>query len=482
MAGRSTPWPGTPPRRAHQNETCNRILRDGLLLVGDEPGLGKTRSAIDVIAYTRWRTLVVGPLRLIYSAWAPEVALWAPDLSFRNLHERPCVGHENIQAVNFETFKILVKSGERRTDQFDCIVVDESSKLKNPRSAISRVLLKFSRSIPHRIPMSGTPAPNGPHEYFAQLDLVERGFLGRSYRAFVNAWFSPTGHGDWRGKGNNIALRRDLEPAFMKLICQRAIIHRKADCLDLPEVTFVDVPVRLSPKERQAYDQMAELFWVLLEENPSVLGALREDPALCQEHVSQAPNVISALNSLRQICSGFAFAKPLGAEDAARSAVTIGDSKLAVAVDMLTTDLAGRSVVVIYSYRAEAERLVKAMPPGSVGLITGRTSAKRGDQIISEWREGKFPVLCFHPASCGHGITLTEASEMLWLSPTLSPELWEQAWQRIHRMGQQDPCTVYTLTAERTVEREIVSTIQKKQSLSDRMKEIGVKHLKERCA
>lgn len=232
-----------------------------------------------------------------------------------------------------------------------------------------------------------------------------------------------------------------------------ALWIRKADCLDLPEKTIQRVMVQLSPAERRAYTSMDTTFWLLMGDESI-----------------QARNIITALNKLRQITSGFAYS---GQEDA--PAHSIGDSKLAAAIEILDS-LAGRPVIVVFNYRAEGERLRASLPAGECELLYGGMSGAAGQALIDRWRAGEFRVLALHPASAGHGLTLTEASEMIWMSQTYSLELWEQTCDRLHRPGQKRPVTIYTILAEDTVDLEVQKALEMKQRLSDRMKDLAKTH------
>ena len=72
--------------------------------------------------------------------------------------------------MNYDSFKIL--RNEIRKANFDCIVVDESSVMKNMKSQITAMLLDIATIIPHRFVLSGCPTPNHNSEIFPQMKFV----------------------------------------------------------------------------------------------------------------------------------------------------------------------------------------------------------------------------------------------------------------------------------------------------------------------
>jgi hypothetical protein len=81
--------------------------------------------------------------------------------------------------------------------------------------------------------------------------------------------------------------------------------------------------------------------------------------------------------------------------------------------------------------------------------VTDKTS----DHNITQWNLGTLPFMALHPASGGHGLNLQHGgSDMAWISPTWSPEMWEQTIARLHRSGQHRPVVVRVCTAADTVD------------------------------
>jgi SNF2 family DNA or RNA helicase len=86
-------------------------------------------------------------------------------------------------------------------------------------------------------------------------------------------------------------------------------------------------------------------------------------------------------------------------------------------------------------------------------------------KAIDDWTIGKLPFMALHPASGGHGLNLQHGgADMAWLSPTWSPELWEQTIARLHRSGQTRPVIVRVCCAVGTVDRLKLDRVHRKMS------------------
>jgi len=84
----------------------------------------------------------------------------------------------------------------------------------------------------------------------------------------------------------------------------------------------------------------------------------------------------------------------------------------------------------------------------TVEMINGDTPpSKRGD-IINRFRHTPDPhVLLVHPKVLAHGLTLVEASTLIFYGPIYSSEETKQIIERINRPGQKNPMTVVRIGA-----------------------------------
>ena len=96
--------------------------------------------------------------------------------------------------VNYERLRI---ESEITNLNWDVVVLDESTRIKNPKAEITKVCTKNFRDVSHRFILSGLPAPEGPEDFFTQFQFLRSGFMGcRNYWNWRENNFRQIGY-DW---------------------------------------------------------------------------------------------------------------------------------------------------------------------------------------------------------------------------------------------------------------------------------------------
>ena len=138
-------------------------------------GLGKTVTTLTALSHLKQqnkikKTLVIAPLRVVKFVWPKEPEEWdhLDELTTTVLHgtkrERTRLLRENtdIHIINKEMVQWLVDThAEKGIWPYDCVVIDESTCMKNPRSKRVKSLRRARHHIKRMIQLTGTPAPNG---------------------------------------------------------------------------------------------------------------------------------------------------------------------------------------------------------------------------------------------------------------------------------------------------------------------------------
>jgi len=426
-------------------------------------GTGKTLLGLELVKY--WKAqgvgpaLIVCPLSIIDVAWIEDAAKFTPELSIISLwSKKPAERKErlfedhDIYVVNFEMFKLLYEDICRR--DFNIIIVDESSKMKNPKSQITKALISlagfgpiyktrknpYSRKIPIacRYILSGTPAPNDKSEYHQQIKFI----TGRGNKCFDDNFYS------FRGKyfqaipigftgHNRYEFRRDMRAEFMAAMKPVTHVVRKQDALDLPEQIHEIRKVYLSPHERNAYESF-KLEKVLELQNETVL----------------ARTALTEVMKLRQFTSGFAYSDC--------GIIQTGKSKVKE-LKALLEEIGNHQVIIWANFKYEIRTLLNELPKKSISLWS-QTPDKA--DVINAFINGHYQYLIANPQSAGHGLTFINCQDAIYFSLNYSYELQKQSQDRIHRIGQQNKCTYYYLIADKTIDEVILETIQKKDDLS----------------
>lgn len=403
-------------------------------------GLGKTictLSAIDELIYERLeirKVLVIAPLRVAASVWAQEAAKWGQTrgltvsrvlgsaIQRRKALRQPA----DIYVVNRENVCWLMKVQDF---DFDMVVIDELSSFKSPSARRFRALRRVIKNARRVVGLTGTPAPNGLMDLWAEMYLIDNGErLGRTITGYRDAYFRP----GW-GNGYVVYSYTPLagsEAAIKAKIADVCISMKKEDYLDMPDRVFQDVEVGLPPAAMAQYAAMERDF--LLQIGDDEITALN----------AGAVNV-----KLQQMANGQIYKEGGGF-------VGLHDAKLE-ALEQLVEEANGSPVLVFTAFRADVERIRSRLGKAVHGLDT--------EKDIAAWNAGKYPVAVAHPASIGHGLNLQQGGHIIiWYGLTWSLELYQQANDRLYRQGQTATVSVYHLVAKGTVDEACLAALAAK--------------------
>ena len=470
----------------HQSEAIE-IGKDRNQLFAHDCGVGKTRTAIEVCKYfidilnrCGGAALVICPIPVIRDAWYKDLAQFS-DFTYTEIRADSLKGRQKLlnrkvdfYITNYDTVRSMFKDLSEKC--FNVLIVDESSKIKNPKSQITQAVMAFAGFklrgsrfhsdwiIPHRYCLSGTPAPNSELEYWPQIKTItgpgNKGFNDNFY-AFRNRYFRNIFQGKMT-QAQKWVLKRALEDgqdaktALMASMSPFIHVVRKEDALDLPEQVEEVRSVELSDIEQEHYDRM-EADCVLRFGDESVL----------------AVNAISEIMKLRQLTSGFCY----GEEGTHR----IGHSKIEALLETLE-EIGDHQVIIWANFVDEIHEIQAALGDNCRAVYGGcddRLSA------ILDFQQGHVKYLVANPQCAGHGLTFVNCSYAVYFSQDYSFELHKQSMDRIHRIGQVNKCTYLYLIARGTIDELIYKAVTHKGEIANetlawlRAKRAGMPHVKQ---
>ena len=431
----------------YQEYCTRRIIEDpylGLLL---DMGLGKTvitLTAINELVYNRWavtRVLVVAPKKVAEATWASEASKWD---HLQHLRVIPVLGSAarriraldtpgDVYVTNRENVPWLVDY-LRNGWNFDMVVLDESSSFKNPASKRFKALRMVRDRIRRMVLLTGTPAPNGLADLWAQVWLLDKGQrLGRTITSFREAFFKE----DRAYPGQQYRTYTLLDGAADRIraaISDICVSMQAEDYLTLPDYIEDVIPVELDAKASKAYRKLEREM--LLEVDAQTITA----------------GTAAVLNSkLLQLCSGAVY-------DTEGRTVDVHGCKVEAFLECIE-QLHGEHALVFYWFQHERERLVEALA-GS-GL---RVRVYLGPQEERDWNAGEIDILLAHPASCGYGLNLQAGGHhAVWFGyPNWALEIYQQANKRLHRQGQQFPVISHHLVVRGGMDEAVIDALHSK--------------------
>lgn len=392
-------------------------------------GAGKTAITLTAMAdmsargyCDRW--LVLAPKRVCLSVWPVEVKKWADQLKLTVAVGTPAQrkaafeSDADIVVANYDTIPSIDPKN------FDGIVFDELTRLKNPSGKRFKHLLKILDQFQIRWGLTGSFTSNGLEDVFGQCKVIDQSLLGRSKGAFLQQYFYCVNreYGDWKplpGALTNV----------MNVIKPATYVLEPGEYKDkLPPLHVVEM--RCDLEDREPYEAMKKTFVI--------------------DETISAPTAAAVTNKLQQIASGFAY-------DQNGEARWFGSHKFEVLSDILAENQHDNTIVV-YNYKEELAELQRRYKVTTIDE----------DGAVENWNEGKIPLLAIHPKSAGHGLNLQfGGNKIVFLSVPWSLELYEQTIGRLHRSGQTRDVWCYVILCNKTIDERIFAALHDKRTLAE---------------
>lgn len=437
---------------SYQRYCINRVLNTpalGLLL---DMGLGKTvitLTAVMDLKYNRFainKVLVIAPKKVAESTWAREAEKWdhlqllriSTVLGSAAKRVRALNSPADIYVINRENIPWLVEY-YRNAWPFDMVIIDEFSSFKNRQAKRFKSLSWVRPHIKRIVGLTGTPAPNGLLDLWAQVYLLDSGKrLGKNITGFRERYFEP----DQRNRERvfTYAPKEGADAAIQNLIGDICVSMKAEDYLELPDITYNTIPVVLDSKAEKAYKKLETEMLLQVDESTIDAGS-----------------AAVLTNKLLQLCNGAVY-------DEKRNIVDIHDCKIE-AFNELIEGLNGKPALVFYNFQHDKERIKKALAKTSL-----RVRELKTDQDQVDWNNKQIDILLAHPASAAYGLNLQQGgNHVVWFGLNWSLELYQQANKRLHRQGQTEKVIIHHLTVVDGVDEDVAAALNDKTGTQDRL-------------
>lgn len=439
----------------YQAYCTERLMRMPFVALHLEMGLGKTvivLTALEELKYKRWavnRCLVIAPKKVAEATWSKEAEKWSHLAHLRistvlgSEDERIAALQENadIYVINRDNVVWLVSYYSKREHfqwPFDCAVLDESTSFKNYKAKRWRALKAVRPQIRRMIELTGTPAPHGLMDLWAQIYLLDGGErLGRTISTYRDIYFLPD-------KRNGMMiysyrLKPGAAEAITAAISDICITMRAEDYLTLPDMITDVIPVKLDKDAQNAYDRL---------EKTALLQA-------AEDELVSAGTAGVLTGKLLQLCNGAVY-------DENGRVVHVHDCKLDAFREVIE-QLNGEHVLVFYQFQHDRARLLECLKD-----LKLNARVYKGAQDADDWNAGKIDVLMAHPASCAYGLNLQHGGHhIVWFGLTWNLEEYQQANKRLHRRGQEMPVVVHVLAVDGGVDQDVLRSLNSKGRVQD---------------
>ena len=404
-----------------------------------ECGLGKTAITLSALqslmldSFEVKRCLIVAPLRVARDTWPAEIEKWD---HLKGLTFEVAVGDEKtriaaiknamrnntrIVIINRENVPWLIANTPWI---YDMVVLDELSSFKSSKALRFKALRKIRPRIERIVGLTGTPAPNGYMDLWAQFRILDQGErLGKFITHYREEYFNL----DPFKKFADYEIKPDSAKRINDKISDITVSMQAVEHLKMPELLKQQEIITMSESEYGRYQEL---------KRKKVLQ-------LGDEKVT-AKNAASLCGKLSQLANGAIY-------DEDGKTLEVHERKLDALEDLIE-EANGKPTLVAYWFKHDYERIKKRIP----GVREIKTS-----EDIKDWNDKKIKVGLIHPASAGHGLNLQQGgSYMIWFGLTWSLELYEQTNARLWRQGQKSQTVVIKhIIAKGTVDEMIYEAL-----------------------
>lgn len=467
-----------PPYR-HQMDALRKSWDKEEFAIFAEMGTGKSKILIDTVSvlYDRGNIdglLVIAP-KGVYKNWetielpkhVPEhivydVSVWSPSTS-KKQQEKLAVAladDDNLKVLVMNIEALSTEKGVAFAAKFlktrrALMAVDESTTIKNGKAKRTKSCVKLGKLARYRRVMTGSPITKTPMDLYTQCEFLDEWLLGySSFYAFQNRYCRMMKRSVGSHSFNQVVGYQHLDELSNKLD-KFAYRILKKDCLDLPEKVYTKRVVQLTDEQALIYMKVKKAAVAELEGK-----------------VLTAQNVLTQILRLQQICSGY-----FKADDG-----TVIEMKSEKFDELLAAleEVDGKVIIwanYTYDLHMIQKVLSKEYGPASVALYYGETSPDDRAKIVKDFQDPNHPLRFFvgQPRTGGYGLTLTEASTVIYLSNSYDLEIREQSEDRAHRIGQKKSVVYIDIVTEGTVDEKILQALRGKMDLARAVLKEGYK-------
>jgi SWI/SNF-related matrix-associated actin-dependent regulator 1 of chromatin subfamily A len=395
---------------------------EGRCLIADAPGLGKTVQAIAYGQLHNLKTLIVCPLSVVVN-WQREIKKFTGKKS--TVWDTKHYHGEVDNQFHITHYDAVAKNNHwLREQNFDLLVCDEATYLKNRRTVRAKSILgswNERRKFPgiktkYVIFLTGTPVMSRPVEAFSLLNFLDKNRFNNFYH-FVQRY------GGWKGAAPmNL---KDLHDRTKDLVIRR----KKEQVLkELPAKQRNDLYVELTKKEKNEYNKLLkEMFgkWKT-EGKPSV------------QHM---PKIQSFLT----------------------------EKKMPRLIEMIDEFIDNDRPILIFSCYIKPLQTLLEHYGNKAAILTGQMKKEQRQETIDKLTSGRAQVGLFSLRAAGMGIDGLQhvMDTVVFIDMDWVPANHEQAEDRTHRIGQTNQVQAYYMICDGSIDEYMRDILKEKQAVAD---------------
>lgn len=422
------------------------------VIVGDEPGLGKTGQAIATMIGAKAKCVLVICPATLKENWKREIKLWSgresiimSDRVKTSWPQYYRVGMASVFICNYESLKkyfveridqpVDEVTGEKKPlrlnhikfretiDLFDMVIIDESHRCKDGKTQTSKFVMGIARGKEYVLALTGTPVVNKPIDLIPQLHILNQLDKFGKYQGFVNTYCQGA------KQASNL---KQLNYLMHKHCFYRRL---KKDVLkELPDK--MRNVVRVDITTRSEYQKAEE----------RLIDYLRENLQKSEGQIDRAlrGQTMVLIGILKQIA---ARGKTEAIIDHIREVTDAGEK------------------IVVFAWHKEIVNELKRAIPDAVTVVGDDSMELRQRSVDAFQNNPNVKVIILNIKSGGVGITLTASSRVAFVELPWHPADADQCEDRCHRIGQKDSVQATYFLGYNTIDEYIYNIIDEKRKI-----------------
>lgn len=459
----------------HQQVGYHWSQRVGGLLLAWDPGTGKGRAATDASGgwyrnqqirpmesivkdgkpAVRGGVLVIAPPDML-KTWEVETRLWQNAVGIivrgdvtRKTRLAGTPAHYHI--INYQNLKYV------QHNEYDGLIIDEIQACANATAQTehTRTIAQRTRK---RIGLSATPIANKLDSIFYPMLIIDGGkSLGPSKTAFLEKFFNA--EHVFGAPAPKYEAKEGAEQLIAAAMAESTYFVKKEEVLPyLPAKTHNARHLEMTPEQARYYKQVKE-----------------EAITYIQDTTVTIEQAAARMMKLLQICQGFVLA------DGGAGGRHFTDAKTEVLLRLLTENLANRKVMIWAYFTYEIDRLVAQLKHHAIPHIRmdSQVSQKQRDVFKDQWNKEDDLRVCIRQMSMSAGVTMhanesrVPCYDMIYMGLSYRYIDWVQSQDRIHRIGQNFPCSYTYLLTENGLDRHVYDVCLDKYTTVERVHGMG---------
>lgn len=449
----------------HQVKALDYLYHNAPAALYTDMGTGKTKVMIDLIVNKGYRTVLVVCTNKGCEVWEKQIQIHS-NIRTENilnlagmstsrktslLKERLSLETQDDPLIVIVNYEGVWRPGfgellESRKVPLDCIICDESHRIKAPGSKCSRFLARLTKKTQNRFLLTGTPMAEAPTDIYAQYRFLDPQIFGTSFARFKERYLNidpvksmKIGYPILDAKQPY----KNLDELHDKMF---SIAFRMPSSVKLPKRKNIIRHYKLSSRASRLYRRLCDDKGLILPQG-----------------VVESQNPLTLLLYKRQFTSG----NLLVTDDFGDQNIVQTDTgRIEVLAELLEGLPKDEPVVVFAQFRADFDAIRSLCK--KIGRGYSEVSGVENTEL--DWQRGKTSVIAVQYESGSESIDLTRACYCIYYTMTNRLALYLQSKKRTHRPGQTRMCVYYYIAADLsdgsgTIDRQIISAVQAKEEI-----------------